>query len=59
MMIMKNVKIEADCPGTVIVGDVIFHITRLNESRLTIGVDAPADQMITTSWPRKSKVVEQ
>ena len=58
MMIMKNVKIEADCPGTIMVGDVIIHITRISDSRLTIGVDAPKDQSITTSWPRKSKPVE-
>lgn len=58
MMIMNNVKIEADCPGTIIVGDVVFHIKRMNENHLTIGIDAPKDQKITTSWPRKSKTVE-
>jgi hypothetical protein len=58
MMIMKNVKIDADCPGTIMVGDVIIHITRITDSRLTIGVDAPQEQKITTSWPRKAKPVE-
>jgi len=57
-MIMKNVKIDADCPGTIMVGDVIIHITRITDSRLTIGVDAPQEQKITTSWPRKAKPVE-
>lgn len=58
MMIMKNVKIDTDGPGTIIIGDVIIHITRVTDTRLTIGVDAPQDQRITTSWPRKSKTVE-
>lgn len=58
MMIMKNVRIEADCPGTIMVGDVIIHITRISDSRLTIGVDAPKEQRITTSWPRNAKPVE-
>jgi len=57
-MIMKNVRIDADCPGTIMVGDVIIHITRITDSRLTIGVDAPQEQKITTSWPRKAKPVE-
>lgn len=58
MMLMKNVRIEADCPGTIIVGEVIITITRLSDTRVTIGVDAPKEQAITTSWPRKSKPVE-
>jgi sRNA-binding carbon storage regulator CsrA len=58
MMLMKNVKIDADCPGTIMVGEVIIHITRITDSRLSIGVDAPKDQPITTSWPRKSKPVD-
>lgn len=58
MMIMKNVLIETDSPGTITVGDVIIHIRRITESRLAIGVDAPKDQVITTSWPRNSKPVE-
>lgn len=58
MMLMKNVRIEADCPGTIIVGEVIITITRLSDTRVTIGVDAPKEQTITTSWPRKSKPVE-
>jgi len=57
-MIMKNVRIEADCPGSIMVGDVIIHITRISDARLTIGVEAPKDQRITTSWPRNPKPVE-
>jgi len=58
MMIMKNVRIEADSPGSVIVGDVTIYITRINETRLTISVDAPKDRQITTSWLRNLKTVE-
>lgn len=58
MMMMKNVRIDADCPGTIVVGEVTIHITRMSETRVSIGVDAPPDQKITTSWPRDSKAVE-
>ena len=59
MMLMKNVEILADSPGTVIVGDVVFHITRITEQRLSIGIVAPRDQLITASWRDKTKSVEQ
>jgi sRNA-binding carbon storage regulator CsrA len=57
-MLMRNVELLADSPGTVIVGDVVFHITRISEQRLSIGIVAPKDLLITASWREKSKTVE-
>ena len=57
MMIMKNVRIDADCPGTVMVGDVVFHITKVGDNGFTLGINAPPEMKISTSWNWKAKAV--
>ena len=59
MMIMKNVRIEADCPGTVIVGDVVFNIRRMDSEKISLGIQAPKELKIKASWREESKGVEQ
>ena len=58
MMIMKNVKIDVDGPGTVMVGDVVFHIIRSKDGNLTLGVNAPKEMPISTSWNWKKSQSE-